>query len=303
MYRRFAEILVLLGAAACNQLVDVPDLERGPCDPFAGFVTLGPVGGLARELGVQNAWLSSDERTVVLSRITYDTTAEPPVPRYGDLYLAHRDRPGDDFGAARPFTELNSEFDEYYASMTSDLLTIYFDRLDRPMQYRILMATRVAPDAPFGPPVPVALGGDDVSSDFEPFVAEDTLYFASNRFDSYASLFAARGRGTDFATPRAMALLETLAPTTAYENPIVSVDQRTIYFSAPPDLTRNARDIWIAMREDPAVAFELPQPVPTLNTTSNETPTWLSDDGCRLYFVTDRGGQGSRLWMASRRAP
>lgn len=285
--------------AACNQLLDIPDVHHDDCDPDAPFVHLAPVGGLDAELGDQGAQLSRDELVIVFSRLTVAGTPENPIPRFGDLYLAHRDTPDAAFGAATALGELNTELDEVGASLSEDMLTLYFDRSDPSQRYHIFAASRSTLGDVFGAPVPLALGGD-ASSERQPFITPTGIFFASTRGDGSADLFAASGHGTSFEPPRRLTSLETLPGPTAYENPVVSADGLTIYFSAPPD-NATPRDIWTGSRATLDQSFGPPHAVAALNTPSAERPTWISDDSCRLYFVTNRAGQGFALWIASRR--
>jgi hypothetical protein len=248
---------------------------------------------------VQGGQLSTDELTIVFSRLTVAGNPGSPVPHFGDLYLANRDTPGAAFGAAIALSELNTELDELGASLSEDRLTLYFDRSDPSQRYHIFAARRSSPVDVFGAPVPLGFG-DGTSSDRQPFITPAAIFFASTRSDGSASLLAASGRGTSFEPARRLTSLETLPGPTAHENPVVSSDGLTIYFSAPPD-NATPRDIWTASRAAPDQPFGLPHAIAALNTPSAERPTWISEDSCRLYFVTDRTGRGLTLWMASRR--
>jgi len=292
---------VPLLATACNQLLELPDVHRGACGSEAPFIYLAPVGGLDGELGEQGAQFSRDELTIVFSRLTVVGPAENPIPRLGDLYIVQRDARDDVFGAATALSELNTELDELHASLAEDGLTLYFDRSDPSHRYHIFAASRSARDEVFGAPVAIALG-DPSSSNGGPFITPTAIFFASTRSDGSASLFTANGRGASFEPPRRLASLETLPAPTAYDNPVVSSDGLAIYFSAPPD-NATPRDIWSASRAEPDQPFGPPHAVAALNTASAERPTWISDDNCRLYFVTNRTGRGFALWVASRRTP
>lgn len=280
--------------AACS--VDIPDVHAGFCDPDAAFVHLAPVAGLGG-LGEQTARLSPDELTIVFSR-----ELPAPVPRYGDLYVAHRAHRSDDFDDATALDAVNSDADEFSASFSDDMLTLYFDRQVDEQRYEILAVTRARSSDPFGGPVTIPLGADS-SSNFEPFAAAGAIFFASTRSSGVANLFAASGAGTSFGSPAPV-----MPPTSevAYEHPVVAVDELTIYFSAPSD-SSTKRDIWTAARSARDQPFGAPHPVAALNTASTEYPTWISPDSCRLYFMTDRTQSALRpnfeLWMASRRTP
>jgi hypothetical protein len=293
--------LVMLIASACNQWLGAPEVHRGPCDPGSSFVHLAPVAGLGSELGEQSAQLSRDELTIVFSRVTIAGTQDAPVPRRGDLYIAHRNHLGDAFQDAVALDELNTELDERTASLSDDKQTLYFDRQGPSQRYQIFAATRSAPGEPFGAPTLIVLR-DQASSDIEPFITPSALFFASRSNDGSASLFTADPSGTSFAATRQLTSLEVLPAPTAYEHPVVSSDGLTIYFSAPPN-SAAPRDIWRASRSDPEQPFGSVRAVAELNTLSAENPTWISGDGCRLYFMTNRTGQGLGLWLAYRTPP
>jgi len=291
----------MLLTSACNQVLGLPDVHRGPCDPGSAFLHIAPVAGLGSELGEQSAQLSRDELTIVFSRVTIAGTPDGPVPRRGDLYMAHRNHLAEDFRDAAPLDELNTELDEHTASLSDDHRTLYFDRQGPSQRYQIFAARRFAPSGPFGAPALIALR-DPASSDLEPFITSSALFFASRSSDGSASLFTAEGRGTSFAAARQLVSLEGLPGPTAYEHPVVSSDGLAIYFSAPADRAA-PRDIWRASRADPGQPFGSVRAVAELNTISAENPTWISEDGCRLYFTTNRSGEGLQLWMASRAPP
>ncbi|MCW5809139.1 MAG: hypothetical protein KIT31_42690, partial [Deltaproteobacteria bacterium] len=268
-------------------------VHRGDCDGRADIVRTVPVGGLDG-LGVQNAQLSPDERTIVFSRLI-----STPIDLDGELYLAHRDDPDGDFGEAIALSELNTELDEFSPSLSEDLLTLYFDRQDRAGRYQILAATRAAIGEPFGPPTALTLG-DGTSSDFEPYVTAGAIFFSSTRAHGLPSLFAAAGRGTTYAAPERLVALEALPFPTAYEHPVMSSDGLTIYFGAPPDPSVDHHDVWSASRTAVDEPFDAPRAVPGLATAHDERPVWISRDNCRLYVMSDAGGT-SQLWLASRR--
>ena len=47
---------------------------------------------------------------------------------------------------------------------------------------------------------------------------------------------------------------------------------------------REPRDIFEARRADPSMPFDVPAPITALMTPEEETPGWISADGCVLYF-------------------
>jgi Tol biopolymer transport system component len=81
--------------------------------------------------------------------------------------------------------------------------------------------------------------------------------------------------------------------------PGLSTDGLTLYFSSS---TTSTEDLYSATRTDRGSAFTAAVALTTLNTVSNEGSPWLSVDGLRLYFYSDRaGGTGGRdLYFATR---
>jgi hypothetical protein len=83
--------------------------------------------------------------------------------------------------------------------------------------------------------------------------------------------------------------------------PVLSPDGLRIYFASDRPSGAGLLDIYTATRAVVTGAFAAPQRVAELSTASNDAPTWLSPDGCRLYFVSDRaGGTGLDLYVASK---
>jgi Tol biopolymer transport system component len=306
--------LLLVGLAGCGSVSDSPDAAPTEGVPDAAlatdaptgspdaaprlcrhdepFVSFGPVPGVNTTGEEQNAWLSHDELTLVLSRAQSSTG--------GDLFVAHRAHLGDDFSAAVAIDELDSGSDEYRPSLSDDGLTIYFDRRDITLAYTLMTAVRETPDGVFGEPAVLAVV-NGTGSDFEPFVTGDGMYFASTRAGLPDLYFAPRA-GAGFGTPVA---LTDVNSEVADEVPVASADGRALYFSAADrGLTGgttkgHGTDVWIATRSAPGATFGSPAPVTELATSDGEYPTWLSDDNCRLYYVTTRSGTHD-LWVASR---
>jgi hypothetical protein len=279
-------------ATATDAMPGTPDAAPRVCTHDQPFVSFGPVPGVNTTGEEQNAWLSHDELTIVLSR-KMDQTG-------GDLFVAHRAHLQDEFGFAVAIEELNTGSDEYRPSLSDDGKTIYFDRRDITLAYTIMTAVRGSSTGVFAEAAPLAVV-NGAASDFEPFVTADGMYFGSTRAGLPDLYFAPRA-GAGFGTP--IALTEVNSDV-AEEIPVASLDARALYFSAADrdpagGTTRgHGTDVWIATRSAPGATFGSPAPVFELATADGEYPTWLSDDNCRLYYVTSRSGTHD-LWVASR---
>lgn len=78
--------------------------------------------------------------------------------------------------------------------------------------------------------------------------------------------------------------------------PILSADQRTIYFASDRS---GSWDIWKANRMEVGQVFGGVQPLTVVNSTANELRPWLSVDQLTLYFESDRMGTID-VWRATR---
>jgi hypothetical protein len=140
------------------------------------------------------------------------------------------------------------------------------------------------------------------AEDAFPFAAPSGgMYFASNRDGDMTICFAARA-GVSFATP---ALAESLhEPGTISNLPVVSADGLWIYFASSRGGAgaQGELDVWGAHRESLDSPFAAPVAVPELNSPSSDRPSWISNDGCRMYLTSTRpGGLGLLdVWLAER---
>lgn len=80
--------------------------------------------------------------------------------------------------------------------------------------------------------------------------------------------------------------------------PVVSADGLTLYFA---NGVSSKPEIWVMTRADVSRSFGTPRPVAGLASDSDDgrTPTWVSPDGKRLYFVATRAN-ARRLVRATR---
>jgi len=94
--------------------------------------------------------------------------------------------------------------------------------------------------------------------------------------------------------------LAEVSSASAEFDPFISADGLTLLWASNRTGTAGA-DLWIAMRADRSRAFTLIGEVPNVNSSNNEYSPWVSPDGKRLYFTSQRPGTGgSDIWMAAR---
>jgi hypothetical protein len=86
--------------------------------------------------------------------------------------------------------------------------------------------------------------------------------------------------------------------------PVASADDLTLYFGSGrlTGGTQGGIDIWVASRKSTDDDFGPPVDVSEVNTSDDESPGWVSADGCRLYFHRWSGFVG-RIFVASRVRP
>ena len=73
-------------------------------------------------------------------------------------------------------------------------------------------------------------------------------------------------------------------------------DKLPLYFDTDRDGNLN---VYVARRMSTTEAFGAPEPVAEINTASSEQDPWLSLDGRRLWFSSDRSGT-NQLWETTR---
>lgn len=130
-----------------------------------------------------------------------------------------------------------------------------------------------------------------IDDDTTPYVMPDglTLYYASAPLGSYDLVRATRTSTSAFSmdTSGTFAVVNT---NSQEKFPVVSVDELTVYFASDRAGGQGARDIWKAVRTSKSDPFGVATLVPELNTTADDIPTWISDDGCRMYVSSTVAG-------------
>jgi Tol biopolymer transport system component len=137
--------------------------------------------------------------------------------------------------------------------------------------------------------------------DTTPFLREDgaVLYFASTRVpEDSTDLYRSERGDAGFEAPAPVAELNTSFSETA---PVVAPDDRTLYFASDRSdgNARGGYDIWVATRSSPSEPFAPPIDVTALNSPDFDLPTFVTRDGCHLYFSSTRSGVLS-VYVASK---
>jgi hypothetical protein len=130
-----------------------------------------------------------------------------------------------------------------------------------------------------------------------PYVTPDggALYFHSYRNYNF-DIYRARRTATGFDPPESLSI--NTAGTESV--PVVSPDEKTIYFYRDGDIP-GPKGIWMATRESATDPFGMPVSLAELEVPyPPASPTWISPDGCRLYFQEVDPQYGFGIYVAER---
>jgi len=202
----------------------------------------------------------------------------------GDLYRSTRQSVDRPFSAPVPWSELNSPAFDVLPTVPRSNDVVYFERASD--DSHVYSASAPSPWGTFSSPVAMALGTS--TGEGGPYVTPDgrSLYFDIAEPDGFLDLYhvdletSLYGAGTP---------LSGLNTADNESDPVVTPDETTILFASGRSDTssKGGSDIWIATRTSKTDDFGPATDVAELNTDDDEGPTWISPDGCRLYF--DRG--------------
>jgi Tol biopolymer transport system component len=199
-----------------------------------------------------------------------------------DLMVARRDSRDDPFGEATALVINDTQWD-FSPAPTGDGSMLYFESY-RTGAWRIHQSQRQSDWADFGPIGPASgLGGGGAYADGGPYVTPSgrALYFHTNR-TGRSTLARAELDGSSFREPETFDF-GALSPQAF---PVASSDELTLYFTVKNGATDETaqQDIWRATRASKDEPFANPREVSEVNTGAHEAPSFVSEDGCRLYF-------------------
>jgi hypothetical protein len=270
------------------------------CNPDAPFGAPAPVAGLTDIMAdsVAGLRLSPDSLTGY-----FHADCRPGVNESA-LYTAVRSSPLDPFTNVTRMqgTGLDGVGNWFEPTVAGDGLLLVFAWA----QYggdptQLNEATRATKGEPFGDVRPMSEVNDpDGGTDENPFVLEgsEALYFDSTRvFADGFDLYKAVWNGQSFSSPIPVRDLNTQFAEIA---PVVTPDDLTIYYASDqldglPGHPQGEWDIWMATRPSADAHFSMPKHVSQLDSPPDaggqwNTPTFVTRDGCTLYFSSNRSG-------------
>ena len=228
--------------------------------------------------------LSPDEHTIYLWREINDSN--------NDIYIATRTRITDDFDPPQPLMGIRTVQSEAEPWVVPTGLTLLFSSHPRG-PIHIQKATRPTLQDPFYLPLEDLSAEDTSTAAYRtPYLTSngEELWFVSDRGSDAGMLDVWRRSksGDGFSSPVWVSELSSSSPEMY---PVLTADKLTIYISSTRPKGMGRYDIWRAHRSVSSEPFGVPEPVPELNTTSDDRATWLSPDGCRLYLSSDRNNR------------
>lgn len=204
------------------------------------------------------------------------------------------------FGTITNLAGVNSNSVDDWGWLSPDELTIYFtSAATNSSNLDFYQATRSSVSANFSTPqvMPAINTGN---AEQRPVVTADGLtLFAHSNANGMVRIYMAT-RTSPAAQFGSLALVPGIASTEIDEDPWISADGLTMYFSS----TRNGSyDIFRSTRTAASATFDTPAAVAELNTNSVEDAPVLSADGLEIFFASDRATTSNArddIWHATR---
>lgn len=221
-----------------------------------------------------------------------------------DIYVSHRQSNGE-WGAPEPLDGVNSSANDFCPSaLPGGGLMFVSERADQNCGAQgkaDIYETRLHPSKGWLPPRNLGCTINSTDNEFSPSYVPaggGMLFFSSDRLGSHAIYVSIRGPGGTWQTPQPV---QTLNAGGVALRPNVSQNGREIVFDSNRAGSQMF-DIWYSHRA--TLHAEWAEPVrlqdPSINSSANETRAWMSTDGQRLYFGSNRGGSFD-LFVADRR--
>lgn len=211
-----------------------------------------------------------------------------------DVWTARRASADEPFGPPEPVVAVNTDGFETSPAVSLDGLELWFGsaRDGGTGKEDIWLARRASRDEAFGEPANVTdLNSSDKDIPRPPAVGGTIMPLGSRRGTSgyYETFLAERASvGEPFAEP--VELTELEAPGQNTVDGFLTEDGLTLFFNRSPGAGESSGDLYLARRASLREPFGTAVPLSTVNTSYDERDPWLSSDGRRLYFSSDRDG-------------
>jgi hypothetical protein len=260
------------------------DASDASCNPTAPFGAPVAVTELDTGFGETSISLSSDELTAYFIRD-------------GSLYVAARAARTAPFGAAGLLTSVNQAGTMQQVAITHDGQVLYTVST---IESGPKVFASVSGVGGFGAPAKVSgpsgdfYGSNPYLNTQKSFVYYDFPTVGDGGGPHDAIHMASIAAPTAWASP---VLVNELFSGKGDRAAVLSADQKTLYFASKRGGLGD--DVYVTTRATVGAQWGTPQPVTEVNTTSDDAPAWLSDDGCRLYIVGFASGNDD-IYIATR---
>ncbi|OQX69268.1 MAG: hypothetical protein B6A08_06145 [Sorangiineae bacterium NIC37A_2] len=237
-----------------------------------------------------NAEQKDDNPTLTDDELLVCFTSKRPTETGGtDVWCSERSSTSEPFGEPREQSSLNTPGFESSPSLGADGLSIWIaSDVDGDMD--ILVAFRSDRGSDWGPLQPVAELNSTADDLPRPLARGGRLMPLSSRRDhsQYWTYLAERPSLEEpFGEPR---LIEELAEEgRSFVDGFLLEDGLTLFFTMVEEGGKG--DLYVARRESLDAPFSEPEEVRGANTDSEERDPFVSADGMRLYFSSDRDGE------------
>jgi hypothetical protein len=255
------------------------------CDPSKAY------GAPALVSSLSTAGIDMGARLAVNETLVFFTHADVSPAH---TFVALRASASGDFGATAQDPILNTATsDTFNVSPTRDGLTVYFQsNRDDPStgKLSLFVATRATLQTTFTTVTKIATVPADLD---QPYLVPNgaALYYTSGtKIVRSAIVSGAIGAAVDVGLPSGLI------------TPVVSPDELTVFYAQVNGA--NQHDVVKATRSFASSNAWVMTPVGSVNTADQEYPTWVSDDGCELWFQSDRttGGRTNKgdIYLATK---
>ena len=263
-----------------------PDTPPPPCNLAAPFGSATPLSTLNTTKYEAQAELSPDGLTVYFESDRLNAGL--------NVFTASRPNTASAFGSVAPLASLNfSGADTWNVTLTGDGLTAYLVT-DQNAADHMYKATRASSLASFGTPT---LMPTPIVKGEQPFVRPDgkILYYSDNSGVKGQVARAVLSGPTVTDLPLVVAGNHDLGI------PVVNAGDTLLYFAVYDTGNIDSYDIWMTSRATQNDVWGTPVAVTELNTNGFDVPSWISADGCELYFTHAANGSGNTDIYSARR--
>lgn len=205
---------------------------------------------------------------------------------------------------------VNSSGAEWDSHISVDGLSLYFISI-RPGglgKYDIWVTKRKTNDDPWGTPINLGPPINSSAQEGAPCTSADelSLYFMSRGPGGFggSDIWVATRRAKDDSWSTPVNLGPTVNSPLNDDQPSISTDGLSLYFSSTRSPNFGEADIWVTTRKTKEGPWGTPVNLgPTVNSSASEDDLDISADGLSLYFSSSRGPGlgGNGIWVTTRK--